>query len=70
MDQDQGALPTLRAAIDDDVQMGDYFGPDGWQEWKGYPVKVKMSELAKDESIAKKLWDVSEELTKVKYILN
>lgn len=70
MDQEQGALPTLRAAIDEDVQTGDYFGPDGWQEWKGYPVKVKMSELAKDESIAKKLWDVSEELTKVKYILN
>lgn len=70
MDEEQGALPTLRAAIDEDVQTGDYFGPDGWLEWKGYPVKVKMSELAKDESIAKKLWDVSEELTKVKYILN
>ena len=70
MNQEQGALPTLRAAIDENAKSGDYFGPDGWQEWKGYPVKVDTNKLAKDTSLAKKLWDVSEELTKVKYILN
>ncbi len=62
----QGALPTLRAAIDENAKSGDYFGPDGWQEWKGYPVLVQPNQLAKDETIAKKLWDVSEELTGVK----
>lgn len=70
MDQEQGALPTLRAAIDEDVQTGDYFGPNGWQEWKGYPVKVGMNDLAKDKTIAKKLWEVSEELTNIKFSLN
>lgn len=70
MDQEQGVLPTLRAAIDNDVQTGDYFGPDGWQEWRGYPVKVGMKDLAKDEAIAEKLWSVSEELTKVRFNLN
>lgn len=70
MKQGQGALPTLRAALDENVKSGDYFGPDGWQEWKGYPVKVDTNKLAKDTSVAKKLWDVSEELTKVKFNLN
>ena len=70
MKQDQGALPTLRAAFDENAKSGDYFGPDGWQEWKGYPVKVDTNKLAKDTSVAKKLWDVSEELTKVKFSLN
>lgn len=70
MKQDQGALPTLRAATDENTNSGDYFGPDGWQEWKGYPVKVDTNKLAKDTSVAKKLWDVSEELTKVKFSVN
>ena len=34
---------------------------------RGYPVKVKPSELSQDKDIAKKLWEVSEKLTKVKY---
>jgi NAD(P)-dependent dehydrogenase (short-subunit alcohol dehydrogenase family) len=66
---EQGALPTLRAAIDENAKGGDYFGPDGFMEMKGYPVKVKTSKLAKDETIAKKLWVVSEELTGVKFNL-
>ena len=66
MSIEQGALPTLRAAFDEEVKMGDYYGPDGFMEWKGYPIIVDTNKLAKDETIAKKLWDVSEELTKVK----
>lgn len=68
MKPEQGALPTLRAAIDENANSGDYFGPDGWQEWKGYPVKVDTNNLAKDETIAKKLWEVSEKLTNVEFI--
>lgn len=67
MKQWQGALPTLRAAIDVNINNGDYFGPDGWQEWKGFPVKVESNKLSHDESIAQKLWDVSEKLTGIKY---
>ena len=66
----QGALPTLRAAIDAAAQGGDYFGPDGWKEIKGFPVKVRSNKLSQDKTIAKKLWDVSEDLTGVKYSLN
>ena len=67
MKAEQGALPTLRAATDDAANSGDYFGPDGWQEWKGYPVKVKSNELSHDKNIAKKLWEISEILTGVNF---
>jgi NAD(P)-dependent dehydrogenase (short-subunit alcohol dehydrogenase family) len=70
MSIEQGALPTLRAAFDENASSGDFFGPDGFMEMKGYPIKVEPKDLAKDEKIAKKLWDVSEELTKAKFSLN
>jgi NAD(P)-dependent dehydrogenase (short-subunit alcohol dehydrogenase family) len=67
-DIDMGALPTLYAATAPDVQESDYYGPDGWKEMKGYPKKVVSNELSQNKDIAKKLWDVSEELTKVKFL--
>jgi NAD(P)-dependent dehydrogenase (short-subunit alcohol dehydrogenase family) len=62
-----GALPTLRAAVDEDAETGDYYGPDGKREIKGYPVKVASNELSHDRKIAARLWDVSEQLTSVAY---
>lgn len=69
MKQSQGALPILRAAIDENTECGDYFGPDGWQEWRGYPVKVESNKLSHNTEIAGKLWQISENLTGVKYSL-
>ena len=63
---EQGALPTLRAAVDPEAESGDYYGPAGFQEWKGYPVNVETNALAKDDTHALRLWQVSEELTGVK----
>lgn len=63
---EQGTLPTLRAACDTNAQSGDYFGPNGFMEMKGYPVKVNTNKLAKDKTVAEKLWEVSEELTGIK----
>jgi len=62
-----GALPTLRAATDPEAQNGDYYGPDGFKEMKGYPVKVQSNELSRDENIARKLWVVSEQMTGLAY---
>lgn len=70
MPTEQGALPTLRAAIDDQAQGGDYFGPSGFMEWNGYPVKVSSNKRSHDKTIASKLWDVSEALTDIRYNLN
>jgi len=65
----QGTIPILRAATDDQVKSGNYYGPDGFREMRGYPEKVQSNELSQDKEIAKKLWDVSEKLTGVKYDL-
>ena len=39
-----GALPTLRAATDPGVLGGQYYGPDGFGEQRGYPKVVASSE--------------------------
>lgn len=62
-----GALPTLRAAIENGLKGAEYFGPRGFMELRGYPVEVGTNKLSKDEAIAKKLWEVSEKLTGVKF---
>jgi NAD(P)-dependent dehydrogenase (short-subunit alcohol dehydrogenase family) len=62
-----GALPTLRAAYDKDAKGGEYFGPAGFMEMRGYPVLVQASERSKDTTIAERLWRVSEELTGVNF---
>jgi hypothetical protein len=58
-----------RVAVGADVKGGDYYGPSGWREMKGYPKKVESNELSHNEEIARKLWEISEELTGVKFNL-
>jgi NAD(P)-dependent dehydrogenase (short-subunit alcohol dehydrogenase family) len=64
---EMGALPTLYAATSPDVRGGDYFGPGGFMQMRGYPTKVKPTDRSKDEADAKKLWEVSEELTGITF---
>ena len=65
-----GALPTLRAAVDPSATGGEYYGPSGLMEMRGYPVAVGSSDAAKSAADAQKLWDVSQELTGVSYQFN
>jgi NAD(P)-dependent dehydrogenase (short-subunit alcohol dehydrogenase family) len=65
-----GALPTLRAATDPGVLGGQYFGPDGFAETRGYPKLVSSSARSHDEELQRRLWAVSEELTGVVYPLD
>lgn len=60
-----GALPTLYAAVADDVQGDDYIGPGGLLSYRGYPKKVGRSKAARDEAAARRLWEVSVALTGV-----
>lgn len=62
-----GALPTLYAATSPDVHGGDYFGPGGLGQMRGYPKKYDSSAGSHDEAVAQQLWVVSEELTQVKF---
>ncbi|KUI13126.1 short-chain dehydrogenase [Mycobacterium sp. GA-1285] len=64
---DKGALPTLRAATDPDVQGGQYYGPDGIGEVRGHPKLVASSGQSHDEDIQRRLWSMSEELTGVTF---
>jgi NAD(P)-dependent dehydrogenase (short-subunit alcohol dehydrogenase family) len=64
-----GALPTEYAAAAPDVHGGDYFGPDGMSELWGHPVRVGRSAAAQDATAAARLWEISEQLTKVHYQL-
>ena len=62
-----GALPTLRAATDPTVLGGQYYGPDGFRELRGYPKLVDSSRQSHDREIQQRLWAVSEELTGVTF---
>jgi len=62
-----GALPTVYAAISPDVGGGDYIGPDGPGEMWGSPTKVKASARARSEADARRLWELSETETGVRY---
>jgi NAD(P)-dependent dehydrogenase (short-subunit alcohol dehydrogenase family) len=64
---EQGAWPTLYAATTPDLPGGSYVGPDGLLEQRGNPKLVGSSAAARDEATARRLWEVSEELTGVHY---
>ena len=58
-----GALPTLRAATDPEVSGGRYFGPANRFEMSGPPVLVRSSSASHDVDSARRLWDLSVDLT-------
>lgn len=62
-----GALATLRAATEPGVRGGQYYGPDGFRELRGYPKLVNSSSQSHDSDLQRRLWSVSEELTGVTY---
>jgi len=64
-----GAEPTLYAALGNDVKGGDYFGPNGFREMRGRAIKVDSTSRSKDLDVAKRLWEVSEKLTKTSFPL-
>jgi len=65
----KGALPQIRAAVDPNVQGGDFYGPDGFNEMAGFPVKVKSIIASYNTEDAKKLWEISEKLTGINFNL-
>ncbi len=60
-----GALPTLRAATDPKAVGGEYYGPGGFGEFRGYPVLVESTERSHDEDLQRGLWEASQTLTGV-----
>lgn len=60
-----GALPQLYAATVPEVRGNSYVGP-GF-EFAGYPRRTLRNPLAYRRSTARKLWELSEQLTGVRY---
>ncbi len=66
---EMGALPQLRAATDPTVRGGQYYGPGGFLQMRGYPKIVSSNRRSHDVAAQRRLWSVSEELTGVTYPL-
>jgi NAD(P)-dependent dehydrogenase (short-subunit alcohol dehydrogenase family) len=64
---EMGALPLLYAATQPGLEGGSYIGPDGFNEMRGYPTVVRARPPAYDEDVASRLWQVSEQLTGVRF---
>ena len=62
---EQGAWPTLMAATERHVSGGYYYGPTGPLEMRGKAGKAKPTKRARDNETARRLWDVSIEMTGV-----
>lgn len=64
-----GALNQLYAATAPAAASGQFIGPDGRREMSGYPTIVQPIDAARDPELAKRLWQLSEDLTGVRFII-
>ena len=60
---ENAAKPILKAALANNVNGGEYYGPTGLLEMKGAPGIAKRSEYSQRKDVAARLWEISEELT-------
>jgi NAD(P)-dependent dehydrogenase (short-subunit alcohol dehydrogenase family) len=63
----QGCLPALYAAASPEAQGGAYYGPDGPLEFTGLPKRAMIPFQARNEAVASRLWEVSEQLTHTQF---
>jgi len=59
----EGAWPTLVGATAAGVEGGQFFGPSRFMETSGPAQQVDSSKASKDVHKAKRLWDLSIEMT-------
>jgi NAD(P)-dependent dehydrogenase (short-subunit alcohol dehydrogenase family) len=64
---EMGVLGQLYAATSPDAIAGEYYGPDRFFGMQGYPTKASTTKAARNDADARRLWEVSEELTGVRY---
>ena len=66
---EMGALPSLFAATDPHVAPGDYYGPGGFMRLTGWPAPDKPSSSRVNSEVARQLWELSEKLTGVDFVV-
>jgi NAD(P)-dependent dehydrogenase (short-subunit alcohol dehydrogenase family) len=64
---EEGARPIVHAATASDLPGGSFVGPRGPLGLRGRPRVVGSSRRSRDPDAARRLWEVSEELTGVRY---
>jgi NAD(P)-dependent dehydrogenase (short-subunit alcohol dehydrogenase family) len=65
--QEMGALPSLYAATSPEMRGGEYIGPDRFFGQHGYPRITRSSPGSYDLELARRLWEISEELTQTRF---
>jgi NAD(P)-dependent dehydrogenase (short-subunit alcohol dehydrogenase family) len=65
-----GSLPLLFAATSPNARKGGYYGPDGRGEAKGNPTAAFEPAVTKDVTVGRRLWDESERLTDMKFVVS
>lgn len=63
-----GALPALYGATAPEVEGGQYVGPRGPLHIRGRPTRVRAPRAARKGAVARRLWEVSEELTGLAFV--
>ncbi|MFA5939515.1 MAG: oxidoreductase [Sinimarinibacterium sp.] len=66
-DATEGARSLVYAATLTPIEPGGYYGPAGFMQGRGEPGRVKPARRALDRNVAARLWQVSEELTGVRW---
>lgn len=66
----KGALPILYAALHKVLKGGEFIGPDGFQQIRGFPKIVEADEYSNNKEVAKRLWNETEKMTNVFYLTN
>ncbi|WP_121347064.1 SDR family oxidoreductase [Gillisia mitskevichiae] len=64
---EKGAYPQLMCATESNIDQGGFYGPTGKNYWTGPVGNHKLEPHAKDKVVAKRLWELSEKETGVKW---
>jgi len=64
---EKGAYPQLMCATEPNLDQNGFYGPTGRNNWTGPVGEHRLEPHAKDKAVAKRLWDLSEKETGVKW---
>jgi NAD(P)-dependent dehydrogenase (short-subunit alcohol dehydrogenase family) len=64
---EMGALPTLFASTSTDLRGGEFIGPDGRGNHRGYPIVTGEESKIFKQDVATRLWEFSEKVTGVRF---
>ena len=64
---EKGSLPMIYASVEDEIEGGEYIGPNGLGDMRGYPEKQESSNETYDQDVAEALWNRSKSLTEIEY---